>query len=418
MPDIARFEELYAKNEELLSQFDQTSGDEKAALRTEIEAHLAELNEISQDIELAKKVAAVAKPEPVAPVALAQAAAASHGEIKSPAALLHELDGFAESADSQGKVDWRVPVGSVTKWRRAAEAKDIYRDLPTGTPSSMGVVGGPYLVDVGYQTVALRDLSGVTPTTDRAKSFIQVTFDNQACPTAGDYTGGDFAAKAESNMTMVGVTESVETIAHFIEVSRRALREQAELDQVINNRLLQGLLVRENQQLLYGTGASNQLQGITTETGVQTRNWSAGETGDNRADAIHRGLVDIWTGTGGEDIQANGIALYPTDWQAIRLTKEANGYAFEQSMAAAGGRTLWDLPMVVTLAVTAGTAVVGAFGVGNRIFEQEAANIRMTDSHSDRFVKNAVTILAEESLVQTVDVPAAFCVVTFDSAPT
>jgi HK97 family phage major capsid protein len=75
------------------------------------------------------------------------------------------------------------------------------------------------------------------------------------------------------------------------------------------------------------------------------------------------------------------------------------------------------MPIVDTPAMEEGTALVGAFGTGAQLYDREEASIRISEQHSDFFVRNAIVILAEQRLALAVKRPEAFVKVDFDSAP-
>jgi HK97 family phage major capsid protein len=75
------------------------------------------------------------------------------------------------------------------------------------------------------------------------------------------------------------------------------------------------------------------------------------------------------------------------------------------------------MPVIDTPAMTEGTALVGAFGSGAQLYDREQASIRISEQHSDFFIRNAIVVLAEQRLALAVKRPEAFVKVTFDSAP-
>lgn len=69
---------------------------------------------------------------------------------------------------------------------------------------------------------------------------------------------------------------------------------------------------------------------------------------------------------------------------------------------------LWGRPVVATQAMTAGNFLVGAFQMGAQVWDREDATVTISTEDRDNFVKNMVTILAEERLGLTVYRPEAF----------
>lgn len=58
------------------------------------------------------------------------------------------------------------------------------------------------------------------------------------------------------------VSTSAKVIAHWMKVSRQALSDASQLRSHIDNRLLWGLKLVEEQQILYGDGTGQNLHGI------------------------------------------------------------------------------------------------------------------------------------------------------------
>jgi HK97 family phage major capsid protein len=69
---------------------------------------------------------------------------------------------------------------------------------------------------------------------------------------------------------------------------------------------------------------------------------------------------------------------------------------------------LWGLPVVVTNSIAAGTFLLGSFDMGAQIWDRQDATIEVSRENSDNFVKNMVTILAEERIALTVYRTQAF----------
>jgi HK97 family phage major capsid protein len=82
-----------------------------------------------------------------------------------------------------------------------------------------------------------------------------------------------------------------------------------------------------------------------------------------------------------------------------------------------GEPRVWRMPVVDTPAIEQGTALVGAFGTGAQLYDREQASIRISEQHSDFFVRNAIVVLAEQRLALAVKRPEAFVAVDFDHAP-
>jgi HK97 family phage major capsid protein len=87
------------------------------------------------------------------------------------------------------------------------------------------------------------------------------------------------------------------------------------------------------------------------------------------------------------------------------------------SVAIGAEARMWRLPVVETPAISEGYALVGSFGIGATLFDRMQGTIRVSEQHSDFFVRNAIAVLAEERLALAVKRPESFVEVNFDGAP-
>jgi HK97 family phage major capsid protein len=76
-------------------------------------------------------------------------------------------------------------------------------------------------------------------------------------------------AKPESALTFQEVTFPVQTIAHWIPITRRTLEDTPFMETYINGRLLDGLMRREDNEIINGDGVSPNLTGLLNTSGIQ-----------------------------------------------------------------------------------------------------------------------------------------------------
>ena len=77
----------------------------------------------------------------------------------------------------------------------------------------------------------------------------------------------------------------------------------------------------------------------------------------------------------------------------------------------AGGtlvKTLWDLPVVESDSIAAGTFLVGAFGTAAEIIDRMAATVEISWEHASNFTANLATSLCECRVGLAVRRPGAF----------
>lgn len=300
--------------------------------------------------------------------------------------------------------------------------KDIYSDLPGGTPGRFGSVQRDPMVLRPQRTRRVRDLFNVQNTTAAVIEYFRVTgFTNNASVVAERNAGNTgFGVKPQSGLAFTGEQASTRTIAHWEAAHRNALRDEPQLRGLIENELLYGLRLVEDDQILNGTGTGQDLLGIRNVSGIQSYAWSDGATAaengsaDNKADALRRAMTLALLAY----YEPTGVVLHDSDWEDIELLKDENGqYLLAVSIALGGEQRVWRAPVVTTPAMDEGFALVGAFGLGATLYDREEGNIRIAEQHSTFFVENAIVVLAEESLALATKRPEAFVEVEFDSAP-
>ncbi len=332
--------------------------------------------------------------------------------------MFTESDQFKEMMEA-GEFKTRRPF-SVKGVLPDLGRKDLYSDLPSGTPGRFGSVQRDPMVLRPQRSMRVRDLFPVQKTTAAVIEYFRVTgFTNNASPVAERNEGNSgFQAKPQSNLAFTGEQASTRTIAHWEAAHRNTLRDEPQLQGLIENELLYGLRLVEDDQILNGTGTGQDLLGIRNVPGIQTYAWSAGVAtpqADNKADALRRAMTLALLAY----YEPTGVVLHDGDWEDIELLKDDNGqYLMAVSIQQGGEQRVWRAPVVTTPAMDEGFALVGAFGIGATLYDREEGAIRIAEQHSTFFVENAIVVLAEESLALATKRPEAFVEVEFDAAPT
>lgn len=225
------------------------------------------------------------------------------------------------------------------------------------------------------------------------------------------------AAKPASDLNLVQVTETVKKIATTLKVTDEMFDDQPAMRSYVDARLSLFVQLAEEDQLLNGSGTGANMTGILNRSGKQTA-VAVGATPveTKRADSIYNQITQIRANA---FLEPDAIVIHPTDWQTIRLNKDANFQYFgggpftgAYGNGAVASDSLWGLRVVVTPAMTVGTALVGAFAAGAQVFRKGGLRVEMTNSNEDDFLKNLVAIRAEERLALAVYRPGAFGTVT------
>lgn len=351
------------------------------------------------------------------------------GEKRSPSGLVIP-DGrkslgqhFVESAEYKGLLD-SVPGGHFTKDHRVQARPVGYKQLLSrkrgqkalitgGSDTSAGsmVVSDELGLQVGLETfqrpLMLRDLVTGGQTTSDTVEYVRITSTtNAAAPVPeATATAGVSGVKPESTMTTAKITTPVRTIANWIPVTKRALSDAAQIMTLIDNFLVYNLEEELDDQMISGDGTGENLEGLSTVSGVQTQAFDT-----DLLTTLRKAKTKVRIT--GRSVPT-GYVLNPLDVEALDLLTDGETRFYfggpSGTMVGEGGAAgpLWNLPVIESEAVAAGTAWVGDWRKAI-LWDRQQASITMTDSHADFFIRNMVAILAEMRCAFGVIQPSAF----------
>lgn len=246
------------------------------------------------------------------------------------------------------------------------------------------------------QRLTIRDLIPQARASSNLIEFAsEATFTNSAAPQGGGSPGNaEGELKPESAMTFTLSSAAVITLAHWIPASRQVLSDAGLLAGHINSRLIYGLKLEEEEEILTGTGAAGTLNGLVNQAAA----FSHGVTNQTAIDTLLKAILQVSM----SNYEASGIVLHPVDWANIVLLKDTTGqYLFSNPQDMTAPR-MWAKPVVPTVSMTQGRFLVGAFNLAAQIWDREDATVRISENVNDHFIRNLVAILAEERLALTV----------------
>lgn len=202
----------------------------------------------------------------------------------------------------------------------------------------------------------------------------------------------------------IQVTDALKKIAGFLKFTDEMVEDADFWVSEINQRGLYLLALAEENQLLNGDGAGSNILGLLNRDGIQTE--TAADNTDN-AEAIFRAMSKIQSETG---LTADGVIINPADYETLRLGKDGNGQYFGGGYFSGqygNGEVEWQPPVwglrtVVSAAVPANTAVVGAFGAAATVYRKGGVRVETTNSHASDFTSNLITTRIEERIALAV----------------
>jgi HK97 family phage major capsid protein len=298
--------------------------------------------------------------------------------------------------------------------------KDIYSSM-AGTISipSLGTPENTGLVPRQLRPGRVRDLFPAETTTAnllygiRETGYINaatVIPERRAADEVSPPTGGPtdvYGRKPPSQLNLVPVTYPVSTIAHIMYAHRNTLADEPRMQGLIDRDMMDGVKLQEDFQILYGDGIGDNMCGITNTPGIQTY---PGSSADPFTAQMRRAITRVKLAY----FEPSGIVTHPIDWENLELERDGFGqYRLAVSVALGAQKTVWRLDIVDTVAIAQGTYLLGAFGLGAKLYDREAVSLAVSTENRDMFERNAVTFRGEERLALTVDRPESFVLGTF-----
>ncbi len=270
-----------------------------------------------------------------------------------------------------------------------------YKDISTVTDNVYPREMVPGIIGPAQRQLRVRDLLPVLRTNNNTVWFVSET---ALTDNAGPQTLA--ATKGETTFQVTADSETVRTLAHFIQVPNQLLDDIEALEDYINSRMLFLLDQEEEDQLLYGNDTGQNLNGLITQaTAFDTSlTTELGVTDVTDLDRLRAAIAQVQVA----QYAPSGVLLHPYNWAGIELLKESTrGYVFANPHNLAPA-SIWGLPVVPTVAIASPDFLVGAFNIGAAIWDRQQAGIAISTEDSDNFQTNMATVRAEKRMTLTV----------------
>ncbi len=281
------------------------------------------------------------------------------------------------------------------------KARFEVKNTLTGADANVAPDRKPGIVSGAYLPMTLESFLPAMPTSSNAVEFTkEASFTNSAAEAA------EGAQKAESALTWSLVNMPISTVAHWIKISRQLAADNAALAAYVDTRMRYGVNLKVEQQLVAGDGTAPNISGI-----LDSGNYTAHGIANAALGSTLKKLVlirQIMAASWAAGFPADGILLNPADWATIEieLMTTAAGQTL-YSVSEGGQPRLFGVPVIQSVGMTADNVAVGAFAQAYMIHNREGVVVEMSDSDSDNFTKNLITIRAERRLALATERPAA-----------
>lgn len=310
----------------------------------------------------------------------------------------------AKGEDSIGAQFVKTAQFEAFKAGGAQKARAELKNTVTNTVGNTFSNRRPDVVGGAFRNLTLESLLASLPTASNAVDYVrEATFTNSAAETA------EGSAMGESAVTTQLVTEPVATVGHWIKISRQLAQDNAALTAYINARMVYGVNLRVENQIIAGNGTAPNMSGFIKSGNFTAHGYTAASlttrfgSGYTRIDLIRAILGDA----AANEYPANAILLNPADWATIETLKDSQGRYLVGNPNDGSAPRLWRTAVVESNAITADNVLVLNLDQAATFYNRDGIVVEMSESDSDNFTKNLVTIRAERRCMLAVEKPAA-----------
>ncbi len=312
------------------------------------------------------------------------------GQVKSLGQLFVESDGFKAAQEGRRNETFELKASP-------GEVKTLMTTAAGWAPESVRT--GKVVLDA-QRPIQVMDIVPDGDTNQAAIVYMEeTTFTNNAAEVSEGGTYGEAA------LVLTERTSTVRKVGVWLPVTDEQLEDEAQVRSYIDQRLRFMLRQRIDGQLLVGDGNAPNLDGINNVSGIQTQAKGA----DPVPDAIYKAMTKIRV-TG--RAMPNVVVLHPNDWQGIRLLRTSDGIYIWGNPSESGVERIWGVPVAQADSQTENTGLVGDWANFCQKYWRRDIEVKITDAHSDYFIKGKQAIRADVRLAFVTYRPAAFCTVT------
>ena len=262
----------------------------------------------------------------------------------------------------------------------------------------------PGIVENAFRVFTIEDLLTSIPTSANAIDWVRENvFTNNAAEVA------EGLQLPQTSITFANATMPVQNIGHFIKITRQLSMDNAAMAAFINRRMVYGVNLRAETQLIGGNGTNPNLSGLTLAGNFTAHGYTAASltaaqlSPTNRFDLIGKMIGDCALA----DYPADVVIVNTGDWWSMRLAKDGQGRYLLGDPALPGVPTLFGRPVVASNAMLVGKVWVGSLAQAATLHNREGVVVDLSDSDENNFQLGLVTVRAMRRMALTVEKPAA-----------
>ena len=400
--------EKQVKEYKALSEMDH-GNDAHTAARDSVRKITAEVNDLSQTIDVMAGAEEAARKQTVADAKREEVATRSGKSDPWLSSMVdpntNEVPDFPTLARKMLAASKGQTTMHVGGDMRAVTRKAVHT---TTAADNAGQVP-EYTVQPGYYPIAQEDpeVIDVIPQGVTEQSTVAYTeeteYDNNA------QERNENAAYPESNYKREKKTSPVRLIGHRVTVTDEELEDVPVFESYLRGNLTDGIRRRLNTQIIKGNGTAPNLAGIVGHTytpAILTIAQPAANS--STALAIHSAMAKV---------RAEGfrrpthVFIHPTDWDRVRTSEYSGIFPFGPPTAA-GIERLWGMTVVQTTDLTVKTALVGVMAEDSiALYVRRGIEVQ-TGYNEDDLEMGRITIRAGARYALVIRRPRSFSTVT------
>lgn len=289
------------------------------------------------------------------------------------------------------KSDGKVKVGLTLK--------NTVSNAGGGTYSARvpSVVSGP------TRRLSLEERLVSLPTTAPAVDWVrEKSFTNNAGETA------EASAIPQSNMVFEQASMPISTVSHFIKITRQLAMDNAALAAYINQRMIYGVDIRVENQLLIGNGVLPNMSGFMNSANYVPHGYTAasltalGLSATNRLDIIAKTIGDCAL----SDYPCDAVIINTADWWTLRLQKDTNG-RYLLGNPSENVTNLWGVDVLPMNAMPSNNFWAGSLFHSATFWNRDEVSIDMSEHDENNFQTGLITVRTSRRAGLTVEKPGA-----------
>jgi HK97 family phage major capsid protein len=305
-------------------------------------------------------------------------------------------------------------IESLSKGNSRSASFELKADMTTGADFTGEVIAADRVPGYKFdptRPVHVRQLLATGSTQSDVVRFVKESgYSNGAAPTAEGTT------LTQSDFDMTAADANVRKIGTYFRISEEMLADTPQLTSYLSARAPEKLLEVEDAQILSGDGTGSNLSGIITDAAdfdvSSSGAFYQSVDNANQFDVIVASLNQLALA----NYNADCIMLNPTDFNKILLLKDSTSKYLKDQVYAGLQPSFNGVKVVVNTAITAGTFLIGNFGVGTQLWVRQGVNVEFFREDGTNVRDGFVTVRVSERVALTNYLPNAFVNGSFATA--